>query len=84
MKLKIRSSERQVMLMRSFLEAYPSEEVLDVLYHLYRAWAYQMSVKTNREERLRILSCYSELKDLLEEMAKLQQEITKNQHGKLK
>lgn len=77
MQLKPGQSERQLMLMQSFFENYSSEEVLDVLYQLYRSWAYQVSIKTNREERLQVLNCYSDLKDLFEELARLQKEPEK-------
>ncbi|WP_316841162.1 hypothetical protein [Pedobacter gandavensis] len=77
MQLKTGQSERQLMLMQSFFENYSSEEVLEVLYQLYRSWAYQVSIKTNREERLQVLNCYSDLKDLFEELARLQKEPEK-------
>ncbi len=70
MQLDQRPSERQLILMQSFLKDHSAQEVLDVLYQLYRGWAYQVSIKTDREERLRILSCYSDLRDLMEEIGK--------------
>lgn len=70
MQLDQAQSERQLILMQSFLKDYSSGEVLDVLYQLYRGWAYQVSMKTDRQERLRILNCYSDLRDLMEEIGK--------------
>lgn len=74
MRLKRRQSQRLNLLVQSFLKDYPPEQVLDVLYQLYRGWAYQVSIKTDRQERLRILTCYSDLKELLENMDKLKQD----------
>lgn len=71
MRLNRKQSHRLNLLVRSFLKDYPPEEVRDVLYQLYRSWAYQVSIKTNRQERLRVLTCYSDLKELLENMEKL-------------
>ena len=71
MRLNRKQSHRLNLLVRSFLKDYPPEEVRGVLYQLYRSWAYQVSIKTNRQERLRVLTCYSDLKELLENMEKL-------------
>ncbi|ALL07451.1 hypothetical protein AQ505_19320 [Pedobacter sp. PACM 27299] len=71
MRLNRKQSHRLNLLVRSFLKDYPPEEVWDVLYQLYRSWAYQVSIKTNRQERLRVLTCYSDLKELLGNMEKL-------------
>lgn len=63
--------ERLRMLIHSFFKEHSFDELIDVLYVLYRGWALQVSIKVDRDERLRVLMCYSDLKEFLEEFRDL-------------
>jgi hypothetical protein len=54
--------ERLRLLIQSFFKEHSFDEIIDVLYVLYRGWALQVSIKVDRDERLRVLMCYSDLK----------------------
>jgi len=63
--------ERLRLLIHSFFKEHSFDELIEVLYVLYRGWALQVSIKVDREERLRILMGYSDLKEFLEEFKEL-------------
>lgn len=63
--------ERLRLLMHSFFKEHSFDELIEVLYVLYRGWALQVSIKVDRDERLRILMGYSDLKEFLEEFREL-------------
>lgn len=63
--------ERLQLLVHSFFKEHSFDELINLLYILYRGWALQVSLKVDREERLRVLTCYSELKEFLEEFSDL-------------
>lgn len=63
--------ERLRLLIHSFFKEHSFDELIDVLYVLYRGWALQVSIKVDREERLRILMGYTDLKEFLEEFREL-------------
>ncbi|NQX37937.1 hypothetical protein SAMN05421820_10361 [Pedobacter steynii] len=63
--------QRLRLLIQSFFKEYSFDEIIDVLYVLYRGWALQVSIKVDRDERLRVLMCYSDLKEFLEEFRDL-------------
>ncbi|SHF99015.1 hypothetical protein [Pedobacter caeni] len=63
--------ERLRLLIHSFFQEHSCDELIDMLYTVYRGWALQVSIKVDRDERLRILMCYSDLKEFLEEFREL-------------
>lgn len=63
--------ERLQLLIHSFFKEHSCDELIDMLYTVYRGWALQVSIKVDRDERLRILMCYSDLKEFLEEFREL-------------
>jgi hypothetical protein len=63
--------ERLRLLIHSFFKEHSFDELIEVLYVLYRGWALQVSIKVDREERLRILMGYSDLEEFLEEFRAL-------------
>jgi len=63
--------ERLPLLIHSFFKEHSFDELIEVLYVLYRGWALQVSIKVDRDERLRILMGYSDLKEFLEEFREL-------------
>lgn len=68
--------ERLPLLIHSFFKEHSFDELIDVLYVLYRGWALQVSIKVDREERLRILMGYTDLKEFLEELRELYERET--------
>lgn len=63
--------ERIDLLVHSFFKEHSSDELINLLYVLYKGWALQVSIKTDRDERLKVLMCYSDFKEFLEEMREL-------------
>lgn len=63
--------ERIRLLIHSFFSEHSFDELIDLLYVLYRGWALQVSIKVDRDERLRVLMCYSDFKEFLEELREL-------------
>lgn len=63
--------ERLQLLIHSFFKEHSCDELIDLLYTIYRGWALQVSIKVDRDERLRVLMCYSDLKEFLEEVREL-------------
>lgn len=57
-------------LIASFFKEHSAEEVVELLYTLYRGWALQSAIKVGREERLRVLMGYDGLKEFFEEFGK--------------
>ncbi|WP_342328375.1 hypothetical protein [Pedobacter sp. FW305-3-2-15-E-R2A2] len=63
--------ERLRLLINSFFKEHSFDELMEVLYVLYRGWALQVSIKVDRDERLRMLMGYNDLKAFLEEFKEL-------------
>lgn len=63
--------ERLHLLMDSFFRNHNFEEINWMLNSLYREWAVHGSAKVERGPKFKLLMCFDELKEFLEELHKL-------------